>query len=158
MRPVHIAGTGLSLLLSVSLACATELPTQPWFPKAPRLPPPTGHVIRVANVEQLFQAARDIKPGGTILVADGHYMMPRYFELHTDHVTLRGASGQRERVVLDGARSRHGELVGISNCRGATIADLTIQNIKWNGFKINFLAIKKGLILVQTRTVMANLN
>ena len=52
-------------------------------------------------------------------------------------VTLRSESGQRDRVILDGAESQHGELVGISNCRGATIADLTIQNIKWNGFKIN---------------------
>jgi hypothetical protein len=57
--------------------------------------------------------------------------------LHTDNVTLRGETGHRDNVVLDGARSRHGELVGITACSGATIADLTIQNIKWNGFKIN---------------------
>ncbi len=73
----------------------------------------------------------------TILVADGHYMMPRYLDLSTDGITLHSASGQRDRVVLDGQHSDHGELVGISNCQGVTIADLTIQNIKWNGFKIN---------------------
>ena len=50
---------------------------------------------------------------------------------------MRSASGRREKVVLDGARSQHGELVGITGCSGVTIADLTIQNIKWNGFKIN---------------------
>ncbi len=127
----------LSVFSAVSLASATQPPTQPWFPKAPPLPAPAGQVIRVTNVQQLFQAADDINSGGTILVADGQYMMPRYFELHTDRVTLRSESGHRDRVVLDGAQSKHGELVGISHCRGVTISDLTIQNIKWNGFKIN---------------------
>ncbi len=58
-------------------------------------------------------------------------------KLRTDNVTLRGESGRRERVILDGADSRHGELVGITACTGVTIADLTIQNVRWNGFKIN---------------------
>ena len=108
-----------------------------WCPKAPPLPEPTGPVIRVTTVDELFRAAREVEPGGTILVADGHYLMPRYFEIRTDDVMLRGESGRRERVVLDGARSRHGELVGITGCAGVTVADLTIQNVKWNGFKIN---------------------
>jgi hypothetical protein len=112
-------------------------PHHPWFPKAPPLPKPTGEVIRVDTVDELFQAARDVKPGGTILIADGHYLMPRYFEITTDKVTMRGASGRREKVILDGEKSRHGELVGITGCSGVIIADLTIQNIKWNGFKIN---------------------
>ncbi len=112
-------------------------PHEPWFPQAPALPQPTGDVIRVSTVEDLFQAAEEVEPGGTILLADGHYMMPRYFELRTDNVTLRAESGERDEVVLDGAQSRHGELVGITACSGVTIADLTIQNIKWNGFKIN---------------------
>ncbi len=116
---------------------AAEPPRQAWFPQATVLPPPGGQVIPVANVEQLFQAAVDVQPGGTILLADGHYLLPRYFELHTDRVTLRSASGERDSVVLDGQRSQDGELVGISNCAGVTVADVTIQNIKWNGFKIN---------------------
>ena len=74
---------------------------------------------------------------GSILLADGHYLMPRYFEITTDNVTLRGASGDRHKVILDGASSRHGELVGITGAKGVTIADLTIRNVKWNGFKIN---------------------
>ena len=78
-----------------------------------------------------------MRPGGTILLADGVYAMPRYFELHTNDVTLRSERGQRDRVILDGTDSQDGELVGVSHCSGVTIADLTIQNIKWNGFKIN---------------------
>jgi len=114
-----------------------ELLNQEWYPTPPPLPPPTGQVLKVSTVEELFQAAKDVRPGGTILVADGHYMMPRYFGLDTDNVTLRSESGQRDKVILDGAESRHGELVGVSRCRGVTIADLTIQNIQHNGFKIN---------------------
>jgi len=125
------------LHISVSVAHAAEPPRQSWFPQAPPLDPPTGATINVSTVEQLFAAAEGIPAGGTILLADGLYRMPRYFELSTDNVTLRSQSGDRDRVVLDGAESRHGELVGISRASGVTIADLTIQNAKWNGFKIN---------------------
>ena len=123
------------ILASCILAATQDLPDQPWFPRAPRLPEPAGQVIRVSDVEQLFQAARNVKPRGAILLADGHYRMERFFTIATDGVTMRSASGDRNKVVLDGSKSRHGELVGI---RGAdvTVADLTIANIKWNGFKI----------------------
>ncbi len=137
MRPFQILSASVILLRIMSAAGAMEPPRQAWFPLAAPLPPASGQVIRVDNVEQLFRAAVEVEPGGTILLADGHYMLPRYFELDKDRVTLRSASGQRDRVVLDGADSQHGELVGISHCTGVTVADLTIQNIKWNGFKIN---------------------
>jgi hypothetical protein len=113
------------------------IPDKPWFPKAPSLPKPSGEVIQVKTVNELFQAAKNVAPGGAILLADGHYMMPRYFEITTDNVALRSASGDRHKVILDGASSRHGELVGITGAKGVTIADLTIRNVKWNGFKIN---------------------
>ncbi|MHC4072824.1 MAG: right-handed parallel beta-helix repeat-containing protein [Planctomycetota bacterium] len=112
-------------------------PGQSWFPKAPPLPPAMGPIVDVSDVRGLILALRQAKPGQTILLADGHYMMPHYVRIAADNVTLRGASGRRERVVIDGAESRDGELLGITACRGVTIADLTIQNIKWNGFKIN---------------------
>jgi Right handed beta helix region len=142
MRVLSCVIPACCLLVSLmGIAAAAEpagaVPDFSWMPKAPALPAPAGEVLRVATVEELFAAAEKVKPGGTILVADGHYLMPRYFELHTDNVTLRSASGRREKVILDGAQSRHGELVGVTACSGVTIADLTIQNIKYNGFKIN---------------------
>lgn len=127
----------IGLFWIVLTAPGLNPPVQPWFPKAPPLPPSSGEAIRVSTVDALFEAAETVKPGGTILIEDGHYFMPRYFEIHTDGVTLRSASGQREKVILDGEKSMHGELVGITACSGVVIADLTIQNIKWNGFKIN---------------------
>jgi pectate lyase len=110
---------------------------QDWFPKAPALPPATGDVVEVSTVEELVRAVEQARPGQTILVAEGHYLMPRYIEIRADRVTLRGASGWREGVVLDGVQSMHGELVGVRGCCDVTIADLTIQNIRFNGFKIN---------------------
>jgi len=112
-------------------------PDQSWFPKAPPLPRPAGQIIKVSSVQGLVKAVDEVKTGGTILLADGHYEMPHYIEITTDNVSLRGASGHRERVVIDGAKSRDGELVGVRGCSGVTIADLTIQNIQYNGFKIN---------------------
>jgi hypothetical protein len=131
------------VLATATLAAAAEGPAlldpplQPWFPKPAPLAQPAGPIIRVRSVDELFRAAEEVRPGGTILLADGHYLLPRYFELHTDNVTLRCDSGRPERVVLDGVHSQHAELVGVTHCSGVTIADLTIQNARANGFKIN---------------------
>ena len=112
-------------------------PSQSWFPKAPTLAVPEGQTIEVSNVQELILALEEVKRGGTILLADGQYMLPHFIEIKTNNVSLRGVSGHRRDVVIDGARDRDGELVWITGCSGVTIADLTIQNIKWNGFKIN---------------------
>lgn len=125
----------LGSCLAPSVTAQVRLPT--WTPEAPPLAAPTARVVHVSTVTELFAAVETAQPGDTILLADGHYAMPRYLEITTDRVTLRSESGRRQRVVLDGMHSRHGELVGIAHADDVTIADLTIQNIKWNGFKIN---------------------
>jgi hypothetical protein len=112
-------------------------PVQKWFPKAPALPKANGPTVLVSDVRELMDALNNAKAGQTILIEDGHYMMPRYVEISADNVTLRSASGHRERVIIDGAESRHREILGVRACSGVTIADLTIQNIQCNGFKIN---------------------
>ncbi|MDV6034079.1 MAG: hypothetical protein F9B45_29095 [Phycisphaera sp. RhM] len=136
-----IRSCSVILLMTYCVSGAIVLPAAPpnatWFPKTPGLPQPVGKTILTTSVEELFQAAEEVQPGGTILVADGHYMMPRFFAITTSNVTLRGQSGDRQNVILDGATSRHGELIGITGATGVTIADLTIQNVKWNGIKIN---------------------
>jgi hypothetical protein len=112
-------------------------PMQSWFPQAPPLPAPQGEVIRVATVAELFAAVARVKPGGTVLLADGHYWLPYCLRLRTDRIALRGESGDRTRVILDGARSRDGELLALHSCSGVTIADLTAQNVRHNGIKLN---------------------
>ena len=37
-----------------------------WYPVAPPLPSPTGDVVVASHVEGLFEAARRVRPGGTI--------------------------------------------------------------------------------------------
>jgi len=115
----------------------TNPPMQKWFPRAPVLPEAKGSTVLVSDVPELIKAVNQAEAGQTILIEDGHYMMPRYIQISADNVTLRSASGYRERVIIDGAESLHRELLGVRACSGVTIADLTIQNIQCNGFKIN---------------------
>ena len=107
-----------------------------WYPKPTSLAPPSGAVIRVASVDAFFSAARRVRPGGTILLADGAYPMPRTLVISTNGVTLRSSSGRRGHVILDG-RGTLGEMLTIRGCTGVTIADLLIQNVRWNGIKID---------------------
>jgi hypothetical protein len=115
---------------------AAGLPQRPWFPQAPPLPPPAGEVIRVRDVEGLHAAARRVSPGGSIVLADGVYPVTRTVVIAADRVTLRGESGRRERVVLEGGGTL-GELLTLRSCAGVTVADLTVQNVRWNGIKLD---------------------
>jgi hypothetical protein len=111
-------------------------PERAWYPKAPPLPTPAGEVLEASDVNGLFEAARRVRPGGTIMLADGVYPMTRTLVLATDGVTLRGRPGRRERVVLDGAGTL-GEMIAIRSCSGVTVADLTVRNVRWNGIKLD---------------------
>ena len=127
-------------LLSICVypaATRGELPDLSWIKAAPPLEKPSAGAAVVRTVEDLFGAVAAAREGQTILIADGHYFLPRMLDIRTDRVTLRGQSGKREKVVLDGAKSSHGELVAITGASGVTIADLTVQNVKWNGIKLN---------------------
>lgn len=132
---------------SVSRAFPIDPPMQSWFPKAPRRPEPPGPAVKVSNVRELVKALRQASPGQTILVADGRYLMPHHVEIRADNVILCGASGHRERVVLDACQSQDGELLGFRSCSGVTVSDLTIQNVRWNGFKINSETDVQGLTI-----------
>ena len=120
---------------AVSSGKKSSVPDESWWPKAPRLAPPKGEVIKVTSVRELFDAAGKVRPGGTISLAAGRYRLSRRLGIKTDRVTLRGATGNRHDVILDGGGI--GELVAFTACSGVTVADLTIQNVKWNGFKID---------------------
>lgn len=109
---------------------------RPWYPRARPLPPPTGEVLEANDPETLTRAAARVRPGGTILLADGVYPMTRTLVIATDGVTLRGKSGHRERVILDGAGTL-GEMIAVRSSAGVTIADLTARNVRWNGIKLD---------------------
>jgi len=97
--------------------------------KAPPLPDPAGRVVGVRTTAELFAAAGNARDGDTIVLADGVY--EGVDELR-DGVTLRGASGDRERVILD-AGCRFTKMLRVRGARDLTVADVTFRNCKQYG-------------------------
>ena len=118
---------------------AAQIP--PWFPKAPPLPPAREKTIRVATVNELLAAINRVETGGTILIADGHYKLPRTIVLTgKKSITLRGASGDPSKVTLNGkgwdTQSKGDDILHIGRCEGITIADLTFADCRSYGIKV----------------------
>jgi CubicO group peptidase (beta-lactamase class C family) len=112
-----------------------------WFPKAPPLPAPQGQVIRAATVDELFPAVERISPGGTILLADGHYRLPRVIVLQGKKgITIRSAGGDPDKVTLSGrgwdSNTKGDDILHIGRCEGVTIADLTFADCRSYGVKV----------------------
>lgn len=134
---IKIVPFAMLYFLCAAPFAASDIPSYGWFPKSPPLLAPQGKSTTVSTVEELFTAVGRAQPGETIFLQDGVYHLPRVLEIRTDGVTLRSVSGNRHAVILDGGRSRLGELVSFRRCSDVTVADFTIQNVLWNGFKIN---------------------
>ena len=130
-------GVACALVFTAMADVPDALLDQEWYPKAPPLPAPTGQVIRVSNAEETYKALKDLQPGGTILFSDGLYAIRENLNIRRDNTTLRSASGDRTKVVLDFSESRHEEGISITNATGVTIASLTLQNVGQNGIKLN---------------------
>ncbi len=116
-------------------------PIPSWLAKAPSLPPPEGAVIRVKNAADLLAAADHVEPGGTILVEDGHYVLPRVLVFDgKSRIFLRGASGDPLKATLSGQgwdrQSKGGDILHIAHCDGVTIADLTFADSRSYGIKV----------------------
>ncbi len=113
----------------------------PWFAKAPVLPPPRGAVVPVATVEGLLTAVDRVQPGGTILLAEGHYRLPPVMVLRDKkNVTLRSASANPARTILCGqgwdSQARGDDIPHIGRCEGSTIADLSFTDCRSYGIKV----------------------
>ena len=103
--------------------------------KAPPLPAPQEPILRVKTAEELYEAVESCKAGTTILLADGVYPLRRTPVLRTDRVSIRGASGDREKVILDRG-GRGGACLMISGADDALVADLTCRNCTRMGVDI----------------------
>jgi hypothetical protein len=133
----------LTLLWAATAAPRTLLggDTLPWFPKAPPLPAPGGEIIRVATADELLSAVDRIGAGGTILVADGHYKLPRVIVLQgKTNIAIRSAAGDPAKVTLNGkgwdSGDKNDDLIHIGNCEGVTIADLRFADCRSYGIKV----------------------
>lgn len=100
-------------------------------PKAPPLEKPAGAVVRVADVPSLRRAVAEAAPGTTILLAEGVYRLDELL-VTGNGLTIRGASGDREKVVLD-AGGKFTKIVRVRGAKDLTIADLTVANSRQYG-------------------------
>jgi hypothetical protein len=112
-----------------------------WFPKAPPLAPPQAEVIRVVTVDELFGAVEHIGAGGTILLGEGHYKLPRPIILREKkNIALRSAAGDPAKVTLSGkgwdSEAKGDDILRIGRCEGVTIADLTFADCRSYGVKV----------------------
>ena len=109
---------------------------QPLRPAAPPLPEPEGNVVTVDTADRLYAAVTRAQPGTTILLADGRYALSQPLHIRADQVSLRGRSGDRTKVVLDGG-GKLAEAIWLSTCSDVTVANLTIRDVQANGIKLN---------------------
>ena len=115
------------VLCSVA-ACAGSDPSPAELPSAPPLPL-TGTVTRVKTVDDLRLAARDARSNTTIVLEPGRYALAEPLRIDgaqnagvTD-IALRGATGARKDVIIEGAG------IEIGNVQGVQIADLTFRDL-----------------------------
>ncbi|HTL53589.1 MAG TPA: right-handed parallel beta-helix repeat-containing protein [Planctomycetota bacterium] len=121
-------------------AATPPVPQLSWYTKvAPKLPWPTGGVVKEVRTPAELLAAVNDNPasGSTILVHDGFYAMPDLLWLRSaKNVTIRGYSGDRSKVILDAAKSKHEDMLWIWHCDGVLVADLTFQNSRVHGITV----------------------
>jgi len=120
---------------------AREPAVPSWFPEALVLAPPKGEVINAATVDELFSAVERICEGGTILIDEGQYRLPRPIILKDKkNITIRSAAGDPAKVMLRGrgwdSEARADDILRISHCEGVTIADLTFSDCRSYGVKV----------------------
>ncbi len=134
LRATQLIGLLLINAFVISLS-ATHVCAAGWPAKAPSLPPPQGNVVRVSDVESLQQAVRELVSGTTILVEPGEYRLTETLIINgPDNVAIRGASGNRDDVVIRGKgmlEKDYGKVEHVIRIRksvGILIADLTLAD------------------------------
>ncbi|HDQ73838.1 MAG TPA: hypothetical protein ENN19_17345 [Chloroflexi bacterium] len=143
-----ITGKLLALIFTLTLGCvpvlvkpsnaaieakATDSPAL-----CPPLAPPTGPTVTVSTEADLRHQAANAAPGTTIMVSAGTYNLQDAVWIQRDGIAIRGATGNREDVILDGGGMltwSHTHVIAI-NADDVTIADLTIRNGDEHGVSV----------------------
>ncbi len=97
---------------------------------------PVEAAVRTATSAAEFDAAVvQASPGDEIVVSRGTYYLWRPLWMHTPRVTIRGATGNRDDVVLHGTgMNNSGVNEGFSvGANDVVIRDLTVKDFYWNG-------------------------
>lgn len=116
----------------------------PLYKEAPALPDATGLVINVASQAALQAAVENLQSNTTILIAPGTYQLSSMLHVHdVNNVSIRGASGNRDDVVLVGrgmTNSNFGDVpsaILVRNAENVLIADLTIRDVWYHCISLN---------------------
>jgi len=117
-------------------ATALPLPARPSSALCPALPPATGSTLTVTTEADLRDQAYNAPPGTTIIVAAGTYQMQSFVQI-INSLTLRGATGNYEDVILDFGGMDGGYFGILVEADDVTIADLTIRQANDHGVAIN---------------------
>ncbi len=131
------------------LALATAVVVVPRAPaqaaaNCPALTPPQGTTVTVDTVPELQAAVGNLVSGTTILIADGVYDLTNTLNIRdvTD-VSIRSASGDRERVVLRGpgmSNAAYGNVphvMAVYDASDVLIADLTMRDAYYHLIQIH---------------------
>ena len=122
---------------------AARHPLSPFIPmsavadaRCPPLPPPTDPTVTVSSEAELRDRAYNAAPGTTVLVTAGTYNMQSYVHIVNDGIAIRGATGDRDDVILDFGGMTDGYFGILVEADDVTIADLTIRNATDHGVSI----------------------
>jgi hypothetical protein len=128
------------------MLCAVPRASEASGPTAPGLPPPSGRIVNVSTEGQLQQAVRSVTSDTTILIAPGTYQLTStlYVNGSLRNVSIRGASGNRDDVVLAGpgmtnaayGPTPHGIWTG-GGVQNVTIANLTLRDFYFHCVILN---------------------
>ncbi len=121
------------MLLNVSTSPAAS-PRAALF--CPALPPPTGATETVSTEADLRNRAYNAPANTTILIAPGVYAMNDFVYVVHNGIALRGATGNRDDVILDFGGMVGGHFGILVEADDVTIADLTIRNAADHGVSI----------------------
>ncbi len=95
-----------------------------------------GPSVSVATEAELRDQAQNAAPGTTILIEPGTYNMQDFIYIVNAGISLRGASGARDDVILDFGGMQAGYFGVMVEADDVTIADLTIRNAVDHGVAV----------------------
>jgi hypothetical protein len=139
------------------------LPPPWWTGNCQKLPPPQQDIVPVSTAAELAAAVAALRPGQTILLADGTYDLVQTIHLRGElhDVAVRGASGDPEAVVLRGrgmANADYGDVphgMLISDGQDILIADLTIRDVFYHAVQVQGERGVRGVRIYRTRLLDA---
>jgi hypothetical protein len=116
--------------------------------------PAAGATWDVSTVSALQTAVRDAQPFDHIVVQPGTYRLTSTLLLHTPNVSLRGATGNRDEVVLvGGGMNTRGVDEGISvGADSVTLQHVTLKDFYYNAIHIRAEADADHTVISHVKT------